>query len=150
MTLPPATNECVNLECANSGPTAATSSRRIDGGAKSPRTAGPRALAGLMLLLSLFGLVACTNTNTHSCANHVETFGGTLVMEPGGTGLCRAGPCLVQLRMPPGTASYEVLADGVSLGRFPAGETVTLGEFSSRKTFVVKATGAYPATLYVQ
>ena len=140
MTVLPAADDCTVRAAISTTPLG-----RCEVIATAPWLANIRLLAGLWLLL---GLAACANTN--SCANHVETFGGTLVMEPGGTGLCRAGPCLVQLRMPPGTASYEVLADGVPLGRFPAGETVTLGQFASRKTFVVKGAGVYPATLYVQ
>jgi len=94
----------------------------------------------------MLGLVACTSGG----GDNVESLGGTMVLEPGGTGLCRATPCTVQFRMPPGSGSYEVLSDTMSLGTYPAGETVTLGAFFNGHTFTVKGAGVAPAYFHVQ
>jgi len=94
----------------------------------------------------LLGLIACANSG----GENVDSIGGTMVLEPGGTGLCRAAPCTVQFRMPPGSGSYEVLSDTMSLGTYPAGETVTLGQFYNGHTFTVKGAGVSPAYFDVQ
>jgi len=109
------------------------------------RTSATRLLA-LACGPLMFGLVACAGAS----GDNVESLGGTMVLEPGGTGLCRAAPCTVQFRMPPGSGSYEVLSDTMSLGTYPAGETVTLGSFYNGHTFHVKGAGVAPAYFNVQ
>jgi len=105
--------------------------------------AGPIRFAAVAMLLAL---TACTSNG----GENVESLGGTMVLEPGGTGLCRAAPCTVRFRMPPGPGSYEVLSDTMSLGTYPAGETVTLGQFFNGHTFSVKGAGVAPAYFNVQ
>lgn len=112
---------------------------------KSPILSGPATL--LVYVALLLGLTACANTGG---GDNVESLGGTMLLEPGGTGLCRAPPCKVQFRMPPGQGSYEVLANEMSIGSFPAGETVSLGEFWNGQTFVVKGAKVAPAYFNVQ
>lgn len=103
-----------------------------------------------LVSLCVVVMAGCATDGGHDCARHVESFGGTLVMQPGWTGLCRAPPCEVRFVMPAGSGDYEVLADQQSLGRFPAGQTVTLGEFSRGRVFTVVDTGLRPSRLYVQ
>jgi len=95
----------------------------------------------------LLGLAACTS---NSGGVNVDSLGGTMVLEPGGTGLCRATPCTVQFRMPAGTGSYEVMSDTMSLGTYPAGQTVTLGQFYHGHTFRVTGADVPPAYYHVQ
>ena len=118
-------------------------SKRIES-PTAPTLSGPLCLLACIPLL--LGLTACANTG----GEHVESLGGTMILEPGGTGVCRAPPCTVQFRMPPGPGSYEVLSNEMSLGTFPAGETVTLGAFWNGKTFVVKSANVSPAYFDVQ
>ena len=102
----------------------------------------------LAAVLGLATLGGCAGS--HNCAKHVDSFGGTLLMEWGGTGLCRLPPCTVQIKMPAGSGSYEVFDDGKLLGQFPAGQRVTLGSFARPRTFVVNAAGVESARLFVQ
>jgi len=113
------------------------------------RTSATRLLA-LACGPLMLGLVACADASGDASGDNVESLGGTMVLEPGGTGLCRAAPCTVQFRMPPGSGSYEVLSDTMSLGTYPAGETVTLGSFYNGHTFNVKGAGVAPAYFHVQ
>ena len=105
-----------------------------------------RAITTLVCIPLLLSMAGCANTG----GDNVESLGGTMLLEPGGTGLCRAPPCTVQFHMPPGPGSYDVLANQMSLGTYPAGQTVTLGEFWNAQTFVVKGANVSPAYFDVQ
>ena len=114
--------------------------------APNPEPASATRLLSLACIPLLMGLAAGVN----AAGNNVDSIGGTLVLGPGDTGLCRAAPCGVQFKMPAGTGSYEVLSDTMSIGTFPAGETVNLGQFYNSHEFTVKGTDAAPAYFYVQ
>jgi len=109
----------------------------------------PRSLLRIACITGLLGLSACASSSGGG-GDNVESLGGTMILEPGGTGLCRATPCRVEFRMPAGTGSYEVMSDTMSLGMYPAGETVTLGQFYNGHTFTLKGSDAAPAYFYVQ
>jgi hypothetical protein len=48
-----------------------------------------------------------------------------------------------------GSGSYEVTANEVSLGSFPAGETANLGNFFQSQAFQVKGAGVPKAYVYI-
>jgi hypothetical protein len=51
--------------------------------------------------------------------------------------------------MPAGTGSFEVTANEVRVGDFPAGQTVSLGEYYASQAFKVKGAGVPPAYVYI-
>ena len=117
--------------------------RQFDSNPKPSSGTRQLRLACMPLLIGLAG-------GAGGAGNHVDSIGGSMVLGPGDTGLCRAAPCAVQFKMPTGTGSYEVLSDTMSIGTFPAGETANLGQFYNSHEFTVKGTDAAPAYFYVQ
>lgn len=79
-----------------------------------------------------------------------NSLGGVLTLEPGGTVLCNITPCSVRLVMPPGNGDYEVLSGTFPIGRYPAGQTVTLGSFYDPQVFTINGTKLPPAYYYVR
>ena len=97
----------------------------------------------LMLLAAIFSVLT-------SISYAEETNWGEITLEPGKSGTCMSSPCKVYFVMPPGKGNYEVLADGVKVGSFPAGQTVTLGSFwTGFTTFTIVGGDAGPAKLNV-
>ena len=98
----------------------------------------------LMLLAAIFSVFASNASNAE------ETNWGEITLEAGKSGTCMSSPCKVNFVMPPGKGNYEVLADGVKVGSFPAGQTVTLGSFwTGFTTFTIVGSDVGPAKLNV-
>ena len=53
----------------------------------------------------------------------------TVTVKPGDTGQCAIAPCRILLEMPPGDGEFRVTGNQISLGTYPAGKTVDLGNF---------------------
>lgn len=86
------------------------------------------------LLVVLFSIFASNALSAE------ETNWGEITLEAGKSGTCISSPCKVNFVMPPGESNYEVLADGVKVGSFPAGQAVTLGSFwTGFTTFTIGA-----------
>jgi len=85
------------------------------------------------------------------CAGVTEDPTGaiSITLKPGETGTCDTSPCSVSLVMPPGTGSYEVTANQVSVGTFPAGKTVNIGSFFKSQGIEVKGAGVPKAYVYI-
>jgi hypothetical protein len=100
----------------------------------------PRRALSIAALLALMG-----------CAGVQEEPSGAIAVtvKPGQTGQCDTSPCQVSLIMPAGSGSYEVTANEVSLGSFPAGETANLGNFFQSQAFQVKGAGVPKAYVYI-
>lgn len=81
-------------------------------------------------------------------AEHVSG-SNAITVAPGDTGDCATSPCRVTLQMPPGDGSFEVTANEVSLGEYPAGKAVDLGNFFSSQAFAIKGAGVKKAYVYM-
>ena len=72
-----------------------------------------------------------------------------ITVKPGDTGTCALSPCLITLEMPPGNGSYEVTANEISIGSFPAGKAVNLGNYFDSQAFAIKRAGVKKAYVYI-
>jgi len=101
----------------------------------------------LLLFLLLPLLTACA---TDSSNNSSSTNFGVITLGAGESGTCISSPCKVYMVMPPGKGSYEVLADGMKVGSYPAGQTASLGSFWTGFTnFTIVGSGIGPTRLNV-
>jgi hypothetical protein len=98
-------------------------------------------------LIALFPMVLVMVTGAAAAA-HVSG-SNAITVAPGDTGDCATSPCQVTLQMPPGDGSYEVTANEVSLGEYPAGQPADLGNFFSSQAFAVKGAGVKKAYVYM-
>lgn len=95
--------------------------------------------------LSLAALMAgCASSGDNSISGFDK-----LTLAPGDTGTCLTSPCQVYLKMPPGTGSYEVTANEVRVGTFPAGQTVSLGSFWQSQGFIIRGMNVPQAYAYI-
>lgn len=88
-------------------------------------------------------LVACATTGRH------VTAWGEITVAPGDTGTCQSNPCRVFFQMPAGEGTYEVTANEVRVGDFPAGKLISLGSFFESNAIKVPDAGVPPAYVYV-
>ena len=72
-----------------------------------------------------------------------------ITVSPGETGNCETSPCQVSLVMPAGSGSYEVTGNQVSLGTYPAGQTVNIGSFWQSQAIEVKGADVPTASVYI-
>jgi len=72
-----------------------------------------------------------------------------ITVAPGQTGTCESSPCEVSLVMPAGSGSYEVTGNEVSLGTYPAGQTVRIGSFWQAQAIEVKGADVPKAYVYI-
>ena len=72
-----------------------------------------------------------------------------ITVAPGQTGTCESSPCAVSLVMPAGSGSYEVTGNEISLGSYPAGQTVQVGSFYQSQAIEVKGAGVPRAYVYI-
>jgi hypothetical protein len=102
-----------------------------------------RCLPIALLIASVALLSACTSTGKHPTAFD------QLTLAPGDTGTCESSPCRVFLQIPAGKGSYEVIANQVKVGVYPAGQTVSLGSFFSSQAFQIKGMDVPKAYAYI-
>jgi hypothetical protein len=99
----------------------------------------------LFLLLPLLTACATDSSNDSSGTNF-----GVITLEAGESGTCISSPCKVYLEMPPGKGSYDVLADNMKVGSYPAGQTASLGSFWTGFTnFIIVGSDVGPTRLNV-
>lgn len=72
-----------------------------------------------------------------------------ITLKPGQTGTCESSPCAVSLVMPAGSGSYEVTANEVSVGTYPAGETANIGSFYQSQGIEIKGAGVPKTYVYI-
>jgi hypothetical protein len=113
----------------------------------SPSALTPRVAArflGPTLLGAALGLLsACASTG-----KEVQGF-DRVTLAPGATGNCMSSPCRVFLQMPAGSGSYEVTANEVRVGAFPAGQTADLGSYWNSQAFQIKGLDVPKAYAYI-
>jgi len=85
------------------------------------------------------------------CGNVKEDPTGVIAItvKPGDTGTCESSPCAVSLVMPAGSGSYEVTGNEVSLGTYPAGQTVNVGSFYQSQAIEVKGAAVPKTYVYI-
>jgi hypothetical protein len=101
----------------------------------------PLARAALVALATL--PLSCASTG-----RHVSDW-GEITLAPGDTGNCWSNPCAVYIEMPRGDASVVVTANEISLGSFPAGQTVAIGSFFESNAIKFLGAGVPPAYVYI-
>ena len=72
-----------------------------------------------------------------------------ITVSPGETGNCETSPCQISLVMPAGSGSYEVTGNQVSLGTYPAGQTVNIGSFWQSQAIEVRGADVPKAYVYI-
>ena len=105
--------------------------------------ASPIAVRALAIALPGIFIAACASTANQPSGAIAVT------VKPGDTGTCDTSPCQVSLVMPAGTGSFEVTANEVRVGNFPAGQTVNLGEYFAPQAFKIKGANVPPAYVYI-
>ncbi len=83
------------------------------------------ALLSVVVPLSGFAAGPAKLANTPCTGNNFNK----VTLRPGCSAVCNAQPCEVFFRMPPGRGSYRVFEGGRSIGNYPAGRVVHLGDF---------------------
>ena len=73
----------------------------------------------------------------------------TVTVAPGQTGTCAISPCRVFLEMPAGDGAYRVTGNQITLGTYPAGQTVNLGNFFDPVAIDIVGAGVPRAFVYV-
>ncbi|MGB5834232.1 MAG: hypothetical protein WBG92_19920 [Thiohalocapsa sp.] len=72
-----------------------------------------------------------------------------VTVKPGQTANCATTPCAISLVMPAGSGSYEVTGNEVTIGTYPAGETVNLGNYFKSQALAVKGADVPKAYVYI-
>jgi len=104
-----------------------------------------RVLAHWIPALLVGGLLsACSSTGDNSISGFDR-----ITLAPGDTGNCNSSPCQVYLKIPSGSGSYEVTANEVRVGTFPAGKTATLGSFWQSQAFEIRGMNVPKAYAYI-
>ena len=73
----------------------------------------------------------------------------TVTVKPGDTGQCAIAPCRILLEMPPGDGEYRVTGNQITLGTYPAGKTVNLGDFYAPQAIEIVGAGVPRAFVYL-
>lgn len=108
------------------------------------RTATIAPTVGSAILAASIGLVAGQAlADTHVSGSNAIT------VAPGETGTCATSPCQVTLQMPPGDGSYKVTGNETTIGTYPAGEAVNLGNYFESQAFAIKGAGVKKAYVYI-
>ena len=108
---------------------------------RNTHVSGSRSTFALVMLALLSG---CASTGDNSISGFDQ-----ITLAPGDTGNCDSSPCQVFLKIPPGTGSYEVTANEVSVGTFAAGQTASLGSFWQSQAIAIKGMNVPKAYAYI-
>jgi hypothetical protein len=72
-----------------------------------------------------------------------------VTVKPGQTANCATSPCDISLVMPAGSGSYEVTGNSVTIGTYPAGETVNLGNYFNSQALEIVGADVPKAYVYI-
>jgi hypothetical protein len=72
-----------------------------------------------------------------------------VTVKPGETANCATSPCAISLVMPAGSGSYEVTGNSVTIGTYPAGQTVNLGNYYQSQALAVEGADVPKAYVYI-
>jgi len=73
----------------------------------------------------------------------------TVTVAPGQTGTCAISPCRILLEMPAGDGEYRVTGNQITLGTYPAGKTVDLGNYFEPQAIEIVGAGVPRAFVYL-
>ena len=121
---------------------------------RSPSTsrhAGSRDMPRTPALLMCTTVVAATLSQAPfaTAGSNFPSGSNAITVKPGDTGTCALSPCLITLQMPPGNGTYEVTANEISIGKFPAGKAVNLGNYFDSQAFAIKGADVKKAYVYI-
>jgi hypothetical protein len=102
----------------------------------------PRGLAASLTLGLLLG--GCADGLKRNPSGAI-----TVTVKPGETGQCAISPCRILLEMPSGDGEYRVTGNRITLGTYPAGKTVNLGNFYSPQAIEIVGAGVPRAFVYL-
>jgi hypothetical protein len=86
------------------------------------------------------------------CASGIQedpSGANAVTVKPGQTANCATSPCAISLVMPAGSGSYEVTGNSVTIGTYPAGETVNLGNYFQSQALAVEGADVPKAYVYI-
>ncbi len=108
-------------------------------------------VANTMTGLRLAALIgeALLQTPLAAAAGKFPSGDNTITVKPGDTGTCATSPCRITLQMPPGSGSCDVNANEISIGSFPAGKAVDVGNYFDSQAFTIPGTGIKKAYVYI-
>ena len=91
-------------------------------------------------------------TTVGGCAGGVQedpSGANAVTVKPGQTANCATSPCAISLVMPAGSGSYAVSGNSVTIGTYPAGETVNLGNYFESQALEVIGADVPKAYVYI-
>ncbi len=111
----------------------------------------PWLLAGPVLASLVLASLALASLVLAGCTGLERNPSGaiTVTVKPGDTGQCAISPCRILLEMPPGDGAYRVTGNQITLGTYPAGETVNLGDFYRPQAIEIVGAGVPRAFVYL-
>ncbi|WP_295541682.1 hypothetical protein [uncultured Thiohalocapsa sp.] len=116
----------------------------FDAQRSGPRQATHRVF-GLVAVLILGGNVVAGCTSLERNPSGAIT----VTVKPGDTGQCAIAPCRILLQMPPGDGEYRVTGNEITLGTYPAGKTVDLGNYYEPQAIEIVGAGVPRAFVYL-
>lgn len=111
----------------------------------------PRRARGLVTFRAAAGAAVVLMLTAAGCGEVRRFPSGafSVTVAPGETGNCALAPCEVFLEMPPGDGTYRVTGNQVNFGRYPAGRTVSLGNFYDPIAIEIVGAGVPRAFVYI-
>ena len=106
---------------------------------------GVAKLHRLLLAVTVFATIG-------GCAGGIQedpSGANAVTVKPGQTANCATSPCAISLVMPAGSGSYEVTGNSVTIGTYPAGETVNLGNYYQSQALAVEGADVPKAYVYI-
>ena len=98
-------------------------------------------------------LIAVTVVATiGGCAGGIQedpSGANAVTVKPGQTANCATSPCAISLVMPAGSGSYKVTGNSVTIGTYPAGETVNLGNYFESQALAIEGADVPKAYVYI-
>ena len=115
------------------------------------RHAGSRDTMRTPALLMCTTVIAATLSQAPFAAagGNFPSGSNAITVKPGDTGTCALSPCRITLEMPPGDGSYEVTGNEISIGSFPAGKAVDIGNYFDSQALVIKGAGVKKTYVYI-
>ena len=117
------------------------------------RHAGSRHTTGTPALLMRTALIVIAATLSQvpvaAAGGKFPSGSNAITVKPGDTGTCALSPCRITLEMPPADGRYEVTGNEISIGSFPAGKAVDIGNYFDSQALVIKGAGVKKTYVYI-
>lgn len=100
---------------------------------KPSRPGRPRTCSVVATLFAIICFTSITGCGGNEARSASTACGGNnfdeVTLQPACYTNCAQEPCRVNFRMPPGDGNFLIRGRGVTIGEYPAGQTVFLGSF---------------------